>query len=295
MRAKPAGPPLAQNVSLSDPLQSPNGRAAIAIFIHGYNNSYDEAKTAYSDFVREMKEQSLSGPGLPVYQFFWPGDEEMKLYSALAFPAQLSTVERAALLLNEYLSTLRGPSGSPIDVHFVGHSLGNRLLLNLLNLPGLAPSIRVRSVTMMAPAVPVHKVEFGGVLYKGCMIPAYTQVFHSRADTVLLWAFPPGETACGDGFFPTAVGRLGAPAANWRAHYAFDSFAHGDYWRKPGPANLVLTALGRSAAPDVARDCSWAHNAGTDYRRSNSLSSADDRVCECLRHAANIHLYRLVT
>ena len=99
----------------------------------------------------------------------------------------------------------------------------------------------------MAAAVPVNLVGYGNPLYKGCLLPAFSQCLHSRSDDVLHWAFPPGETASGEAFFPTAVGRFGEPSGNWRANFPFDTFGHGDYWSRPGPPNLVLQALGYGA------------------------------------------------
>ena len=68
--------------------------------------------------------------GCPIYEFSGPGDESNKLASTLSYAKQVTTVHEAATILNTYLQTLHGPQGGPLDVHFVAHSLGNRLLIS---------------------------------------------------------------------------------------------------------------------------------------------------------------------
>jgi hypothetical protein len=244
VRKNPIGPPLASQVTLTPAAANPVGRASILIFIHGYNNSYDEAKNAYNAFLKGLLAVAPSPPSIPIYEFFWPGDEVNKVWSALSFAGKIGVAEDAAALFCDFIETLRGPGGGPIDIHFVAHSLGNRLLLELLNSSARFPFAIIRSVTLMAAAVPVDRVTYNNALYPACLVPVFSQVLHSQEDDVLHWAFPPGETARGEGFLPTAVGRFGDPSGNWRASHRFDTFAHGDYWLRSGPPALVLTRLG---------------------------------------------------
>lgn len=244
VREKRVGPPLARRVTVTPGWATPNGRAAILILIHGFNVSQEAAKNSYDTFLQGLEKAAISPPSIPVYEFFWPGDEVNKAYSALSFAGKIGVAEEAADVFCNFVEELRGPGGGPIEIHFVAHSLGNRLLLELLRSSARFPSAVIRSVTLMAAAVPVEMVAYNNMLYKACLVPVFTQVLHSRGDEVLHLAFPPGETLRGEGFLPTAVGRFGEPCGNWRAAHAFDSFGHGDYWIRPGPPALVLGRLG---------------------------------------------------
>ena len=69
----------------------------------------------------------------------------------------------------------------------------------------------------------------------------------SEGDPVLHWAFPLGETAGGEGVFPTAVGRTGGPAGTWHAPLpmAHDGkpYVHGSYWPGDESSTAVAFAL----------------------------------------------------
>ena len=82
---------------------------------------------------------------------------------------------------------------------------------------------------LMAAAVVV-----GDVQNKGRLNPAArslrTRALFSEADKVLHWAFPPGETAAGAGFFPQAVGRFGNPVAIWNDRFDLQPYDHGNYF-----------------------------------------------------------------
>jgi len=261
VRVNQVGPPLASGVRLKG--ESPDGKASIVVLIHGYNNSYDEARSAYKVFLHSLQEVAGFPIAIPVYEFFWPGDETWKVYSALSFAGKIGVAVSAADIFCNYLATLRGSGGGPLEIHFVAHSLGNRLLLALLKSSARFPTVVVRSVTLMAAAVPVGMVESGKALYAASQVPSFSQVLCSRGDDVLHWAFPAGETAGGEGFFPEAVGRFGKPSGNWRSSYSFDSFGHGDYWKRPGPPALVLARLGIAAPRQTASSATATRSTAT--------------------------------
>ncbi|GAC1645960.1 MAG: hypothetical protein NVS9B15_03770 [Acidobacteriaceae bacterium] len=245
-RTKPQGGDI-QSVSPPPAASDPNGRQAVIVLIHGYNSPQPSAKKAFETFIDALTETAGRDIPLLTLEFFWPGDLYIRSFSALSFPYQVTHVRNSANELGDYLSTLQGPSGGPIDIHFVAHSLGNRLLLEMLSsLKG--GRLVVRSVTYMAAAVPVEMVFFNKGLYQSTRVPIYQQALHSTGDDVLHWAFPPGETACFEGFWPTAIGRAGDPIPTWNSHAAFDDFGHSDYWIKPGPPEAVLRQLGYASA-----------------------------------------------
>jgi hypothetical protein len=80
-------------------------------------------------------------------------------------------------------------------------------------------------------------------------------VLYSKGDEVLHWTFPLGETAAGEGFFPTAVGRTGGPPNTWHVpnamSHAGEAYSHGSYWPGEESATVAAFALGGAPAADT--------------------------------------------
>ena len=112
----------------------------------------------------------------------------------------------------------------------------------------------VDRVALMAAAVPVGFVQRGGSLASAAAADKQTLILCSEGDAVLHLAFPLGETAGGDGFFPSAVGRDGDPAWAWTSPPvpmatgvpSPRKYGHGDYWTGVESANQVSAMLGRA-------------------------------------------------
>lgn len=219
----------------SDTLQ---GKGAAVLFVHGYNNSRSAAQGSFQGFVEGL--EAVSGRGVlpwPVFGIQWPGDEPNAAISAASYPSKIKVAQRAAEKIFEYLAGMFGPGGAPIALHVVAHSLGCRLTLELLDkLARGAPgaNVIISSVTLMAAAVPVGKVESDGRLRRGVEAANRACVLHSTGDSVLHWAFPAGQTAGGDGFFPTAIGRFGGPSGVWTSAASMSAngklYGHSSYW-----------------------------------------------------------------
>jgi hypothetical protein len=248
VRVLAAGPPVADAVRLTPAAKSPAGRSAILILIHGYNVSTKDAQDVYTKFLKALSAGAGSEIAIPVYQFMWPGDEANKLLSTAGYAGKIDVALEAGARLGDFLAGVHGPDGGPIDIHMVAHSLGNRVLLAMLQRVASVPTAIIRSVTMMAAAVPVELVIFPEPFFKAAMVPNRTVVLHSIADWVLGTVFRAGETLHGGVSFPEAVGWLGNPAPNWTSHKAYNTFMHGDYWLKPGPPGHVLESLGYAPA-----------------------------------------------
>jgi len=206
----------------------------LVILIHGYNVNQPNGETGYNVFSQQLqthKVPELSVLG-EVIGFLWPGDENIKFIAGLFYPAKMQAARDSAARLAEFLVSLRGPNGVPMQIMLVAHSLGNRVSLEMIT-DLLAQSNRawgrMESYCLMAAAVLV-----GDVQNKGRLNPAArslrTRALFSEADKVLHWAFPPGETAAGAGFFPQAVGRFGNPVAIWNDRFDLQPYDHGNYF-----------------------------------------------------------------
>jgi hypothetical protein len=105
---------------------------------------------------------------------------------------------------------------------------------------------RIRSLCLMAAAVPAEMLEPGGKFYdllvqlgsEGTRI----EVLHSDSDTVLHFAFPPGQAAAGSGEASLrALGRVGVTQTMpWAGSQLngedIPGAKHSDYWGHSGTA-----------------------------------------------------------
>jgi hypothetical protein len=224
----------------------------ITLLVHGYNDPEDEALASYAEFLAHSGLDGTLAAG-QVCEFVWPGDKRWGVLSAAAYPFEIGKARESAARLYEFLKGVQTANGWPLEVQLVCHSLGNRLLLELLERwldDGSPPALRFTACSLMAAAVPVPMVEDGGALGPAAGAPGKTLVLYSGSDAVLHWAFPPGETAAGEGFFPQAIGRAGEPAGRWSERAQMAGYGHGDYWPGADSAKSVLAFLG--GAPERA-------------------------------------------
>ncbi len=231
------------------------GWRRVVLLVHGYNVTEEAARLSYDRFSEDLKKLGASaGALLPdLGRFYWPGDADLGPISFLSYPVEIEPAKESAERLAAYVRTLVGPGGTATELYFVGHSLGNRVILELLDrlVAAPPPAGHVAGACLMAAAVPVDLVEEGGPLLEGATLPGTTLALYSRDDTVLHFAFPLGETVAGEGFFPTAVGRFGQPAGVWTDRQELTGDDHGDYWGDPRAAIRVARLLGAVVPWDV--------------------------------------------
>ncbi|MBN2565260.1 MAG: alpha/beta fold hydrolase [Candidatus Eisenbacteria bacterium] len=205
----------------------------VVIFVHGYNNSLRAACKSYAKLRRLMPSRFPR-----VGHFFWPGDLSNGLLSKLSFPAQIAGAREAGEKLAEFLQGVERLRRTPLEIVLVGHSLGCRVILEMLRDvvdPGRAPWPRVPVVCLMAAAVPTGHVRPDGRLEDAIGIGKERLVLFSPDDGVLRWTFPIGQffaegRAGADGLLPEAVGRHGNPKSYPTQSYEMSGNGHGDYW-----------------------------------------------------------------
>jgi pimeloyl-ACP methyl ester carboxylesterase len=265
VRVADVGGPVASQVSPSDFFPA---NSLLVVLMHGYNVNKQGAQAGYSAFTSLLEKYGI--PPLSTYGqivgFCWPGDVNLGIFSGLAYPTEMGAVRESAALLADFLTKLKGPQGLPIQVIIVAHSLGNRLALQMIgNLLQQSNRLwgRIEGFCLMAAAVSVSMVEdmnkFGAAAQA-----SKTRVLFSKDDTVLHWAFPPGETAAFEGFFPQAVGRFGNPVATWTSEFDLQPYNHGDYFPGKGSddrsARYVAQFLGAAVPTELSRSQPFSHS-----------------------------------
>ena len=221
---------------------------SVLLLVHGYANSAAAARASWAAFLDGLARVRIGGwlPQNPT-GVQWPGDEPIVVVNQAAYPQKIGVSRDSARKIDEYLRRLGGgPVGPPVVLSIVAHSLGCRLVAELLERLSLPPAHRVivDRVVLMAAAVPTAKVDRDEPLRPGVEWAGGIEALHSEGDNVLKLAFPIGETAGGDGFFPTAVGRHGGPGSTWLATaqmaHAGRLYGHSDYW--PGEESAAAAA-----------------------------------------------------
>lgn len=254
LRERPVGGAVGDAVrELTPPF--PQGRRRVVLLIHGYNNTEAAARRSYDKFTDDLGALGPSAGAVlaDIGKLYWPGDADLGPLSFLSYPFEIAPAEESAEKLAMYVRTLAGPGGTPTELYFVCHSLGNRVVLELLDRLASepAPLGHVAAAVLMAAAVPVGMVGDDGELLPGATLPGRTLALYSRDDNVLHWAFPIGETAAGEGFFPTAVGRFGQPPGLWAEREELAGNDHGDYWGDPRAAVRVARLLGAAVPREI--------------------------------------------
>jgi pimeloyl-ACP methyl ester carboxylesterase len=206
----------------------------LVILIHGYNVNQPNGESSYNAFSQLLQSHKVSELSVlgEIIGFLWPGDENVKFIAGLFYPAKMQAARDSAARLAQFLISLRGPNGTPMQIILIAHSLGNRVSLEMITDLLAQPNRvwgRMEGFCLMAAAVVVGEVQNQGRLYPAAR-SMRTRALFSEADKVLHWAFPPGQTAAGEGFFPQAIGRFGNPIAVWNDRFDLQPYDHGNYF-----------------------------------------------------------------
>lgn len=213
----------------------------LLLLIHGFNNHRAEAESAYAVF-RQRQQSTCRGPvGQALDDWaadvFWPGDAKapgfLDVADALCYPGAL--VAARDEVVPRLAEHLRRAEGGVHRLHLVGHSMGARIALELIQQLQREGGPAIGRVVLMAAAVPTFMLQPGGRLEHATLWAEAVQVLCSRSDRVLQLAFPVGQSAAkGDeGFMPEALGRRGhvpATAGGRVTRIEVPRAGHGDYW-----------------------------------------------------------------
>lgn len=255
LRSQPErGGPVRATVEDKDGLERDTDWRHLLVLVHGFNNAESAAEQQYDgyvDILRPGLEKSRVTPDA-VAKFHWPGNEAIgpfPIFDVAGYPVDVKRAVESVRPLGEFLSRLITipPAGRLIS--FVGHSLGCRLIVEAMCRLGAAgaagPPLAV--VMLMAAAVPVALAEAGQPLARAPVAAAKVLKAYSRADWVLLLAFPAGQSlAWAAGIeratYVEAIGRNGNPAG-FGESLSRKGNGHGDYWTDEFAAAMLLLTM----------------------------------------------------
>ena len=172
------------------------GRSKVLVFVHGFNNRFDDAVYRFAQVVHDAK-----APGIPVL-FTWPSRGEIKL-RAYTYDRESANYSRDAF--EQVLATLAA-NPNVKEINIVAHSMGNWVTLEALR----GMSIRsgkvggkIKNVMLVAPDVDVD-VFRTQIQRLGAPKPRFI-LFVSQDDKALalsqeIWGSPaPGRNQSGTG------------------------------------------------------------------------------------------------
>jgi pimeloyl-ACP methyl ester carboxylesterase len=226
-----------------------SGCRHLLIMVHGFNNSASDAKKGYLSALDSLEayfERSRNAPDAIAF-FNWPGDVG-GWFSLAGYPYDIPRARQSGERLAQYLKSFPNAStAGGIKVSFIGHSLGCRLILEMLaaELP-TALALNIEVVNLMAPAVPIELVNASGSLEPAVRSPRQILKCYSRQDLVLWTAFPTGQRAAyalgqEKKYYGEAVGLYGHPTAVGTP--VETSNGHSDYWADRSVANRFIAAI----------------------------------------------------
>lgn len=264
----------------------------LLLLVHGYNNHRLEAEQAYDAFRRHQQPFLDADAARRLHRalgdLFWPGDVSLPgvldLLDALAFG---QAVQPALFTAGELADHLCARSELQL-LHCVGHSLGCRLILQMLaQLAARKPHFKVGKVLLMAAAVPVGELAPGRPLRPGLTLPAQLRVLCSPDDAVLAGAFPLGQLLTGGSIGDEALGRFGdipaRPAGSVDVRW-IEGAAHADYWGVEGDRGDARAR--RQAAAEIAAFLDWT--TGPAERCLGDRPSVHQRQVSPPREAAEL-------
>lgn len=124
------------------------GRNKVIVFVHGFNNRFDDAVYRFAQIVHDSK-----AAGIPVL-FTWPSRGELKL-RAYTYDRESANYSRDGF---EQLLALLAVNPNVKEINVVAHSMGNWITLEALRGMSIKAgkiNAKIRNVMLVAPDVDV--------------------------------------------------------------------------------------------------------------------------------------------
>lgn len=222
-------------------------RVSCVVMVHGFNNTDGEAAYAYDGFRARQVESfgaTIDALNARLGDTFWAGDADWGFFDFADFGVYSRAIGRAREAADELVALLKRMPNL-VEIEFIGHSLGSRVILETIHrLVAAGSGPRIRRVCLMAAAVPMEKLEpggdFNGTLATLAANGTEILILHSRQDKVLHYAFALGQAMGGPGERSSrALGRDGPNPLMPGYHGTLDEMQmggadHGDYWGHSG-------------------------------------------------------------
>ena len=216
----------AKELIISGPPLKPNGK--YIIFVHGYNNNYNQAKDFYETLRKNYEAWAEDGIIDGIIEFYWPSS-----WSALfGFLPAKRRAKRAAEFLAEYLCRSYLSSGAKFRL--VSHSLGARVVLqeSLWREPKdrkINPLPAIEDIYLMAPAIPADFFKD-----KDHIVRPVTVMYSKNDKTV-------GRVYRALHWFTPAMGYVGSELVDdvYNVDLSKDIFGHSDYQNSQEVIRLI--------------------------------------------------------
>jgi pimeloyl-ACP methyl ester carboxylesterase len=231
----------------------PKSGKPMVLLVHGFNNDSVEAKTSYFTMRRnldnvlrscEVDEKRRRQIQESIWEFYWPGykpisdvgprgEKREKRETLQAAFFYFQDVKKARSWVPDQLADYLRKVG-PSEIFFIGHSLGNRVILETIDRLLQWRSIGLPGFLMMAGAVPVHFLTRLGKLNRAAIAATRRFCFYSRRDMVLMLTFPEGQAMAGERpltQIPVATGTAGWPSGTYTGR-SDTKLGHGGYWKQ---------------------------------------------------------------
>ncbi len=252
---------------------SPNRHSLVVFLVHGYHNSPQDAHESYESLYRYLEAAGIEAWRMEtIWEVYWPGywqrdtimtlgltgphthPQDKSLASALSYSFKVRKAPKIGELLADYVSRLRGPGDTPSQFIFIAHSLGCRVVMEVLRKfagERYVNTSRFPGIALMAAAVPTYMLEYSNRLWWAAYVPQKKILLYSGADWVLSILFPPGQALAGEGLC-RAVGGAGEPASHWNARIQ-TGLGHSGYWKTRTSTEHLLPLFGK-AIPSTLED-----------------------------------------
>lgn len=158
------------------------GRRRVLVFVHGFNNRFDEAVFRFAQIVHDSKSQAI-----PVL-FTWPSRGEVAL-SAYTYDRESANYSRDAL---EHLLAELSKDPNVAEINIVAHSMGNWITLEALRARSILRaasastsqrSDKLKNALLVAPDIDVD--VFRSQIQRMGPYRPRIELFVSRDDTAL--------------------------------------------------------------------------------------------------------------
>lgn len=218
--------------------------------IHGFKVPGAEAAVTLDRF-RTLMAELIPSLRDDTFIVTWPGHWKVPFISGIAYPFMIGNARAASQTLRTAITKCVNSEPRPQEIIFVAHSLGCRLLVELLaELPDRSerwrtmPNLKKVVAITMAAAVPTHERD---LLKRAIRAVDSFVVMHSQADQILKLIFPLGQLLEAKFRLSEAVGYAGnPPGLPW---YVTEMLHHGhsDYWTSSAARLAICRALAEAA------------------------------------------------